>query len=77
MKIAIRVISGTLMCPLSVGAPALIFRGGQYIQTSTVVRIHSVTPRQTRFETLNTQYCLLAPDSPASADTPMSAECAA
>ena len=37
MKKAIRVISGTLMCPLSVGAPALIFRGGQYIQTSTAV----------------------------------------
>ena len=59
-----KVIIGTLMSPLSVGACALILQGGRYIRTSTVVRIHSITPRQVRFETLNTQYCLLVPDAP-------------
>lgn len=77
MKKMTRVIIGTLMSPLSVGACALIFQGGRYMRTSTVVRIHSITPRQVRFETLNTQYCLLAPDSPVSADTPVPAEYAA
>lgn len=72
-----KVIIGTLMSPLSVGACALIFQGGRYIRTSTVVRIHSITPRQVRFETLNTQYCLLVPDAPVSVDTFVSTEYAA
>ena len=72
-----KVIIGTLMSPLSVGACALILQGGRYIRTSTVVRIHSITPRQVRFETLNTQDCRLGPEAPVSVASAVSMEDAA
>lgn len=36
-----------------------------------VIAIHGVTPRQIRFETMNSHYCLLAPSSPVAADVPV------
>ena len=57
----IRIVHGTLMYPLEVGSRA----------TSTVIAIHGVTPQQIRFETMNSQYCLLAPSSPVAADVPV------
>lgn len=36
-----------------------------------VIAIHGVTPRQIRFETMNSHYCLLAPSSPVTADMPV------
>lgn len=77
MKKKVRIIIGTLMWPLTVGECALIFQGERYLRTSTVVRIHSVTSQQIRFETLNTQYCLLPLTAPAAADLPTPVECAA
>lgn len=67
----IRIVHGTLMYPLEVGSRALIFQEGQYIHTSKVIAIHDVTPRQIRFETVNTHYCLLAPPLPATANVPV------
>ena len=64
----IRIVHGTLMYPLEVGSRALIFEEGRYLHTSTVIAIHGVTPRQIRFETMNSHYCLLAPSSPVAAD---------
>lgn len=64
----IRIVHGILMYPLEVGSRALIFEDGRHFHTSTVIAIHGVTPRQIRFETMNSHYCLLAPSSPVSAD---------
>lgn len=67
----IRIVHGTLMYPLEVGSRALIFEEGRYLHTSTVIAIHGVTPRQIRFETMHSHYCLLAPSSPVSVDLPV------
>ena len=67
----IRIVHGTLMYPLEVGSRALIFEEGRYFHTSMVIAIHGVTPRQIRFETMNSHYCLLAPSSPVAADVPV------
>ena len=52
----IRIVHGTLMYPLEVGSRALIFEEGRYFHISTVIAIHGVTPRQIRFETMNSHY---------------------
>ena len=54
-----RTLSGVLLCPLMVGAKAVIFHEGLVTRTSRVVAVHSRTENEIRFETLNTQY--LAP----------------
>ena len=51
----IRIVHGTLLYPLEVGSRALIFEAGRYLHTSKVIAIHGVTPRQIRFETMNSQ----------------------
>ena len=68
----IRIVHGTLLYPLEVGSRALIFEEGRYLHTSKVIAIHGVTPRQIRFETMNSHYCLRAPSSPVAADVPVS-----
>ena len=50
---------------------ARAFLSNRYLHTSTVIAIHGVTPRQIRFETMNSHYCLLAPSSPVAADVPV------
>jgi hypothetical protein len=64
------ILDGVLMCPLTVGSQALIFHQGQYIRTSTVVAIHGIDPEHVRFETKNTNYCLVKPSAPQSAYVP-------
>lgn len=54
-----KTITGTLLRPLAVGAKAVILHQGQVTLTSQVVTIHSRTEDEIRFETLNTEYCLL------------------
>lgn len=66
-----RILRGVLMYPLEVGKRALIFHEGQYIQTTPVQAVHSVDPHLIRFETLNTNYHLLAPLSPQTAAPPL------
>lgn len=50
---------GTLLSELEVGSSAMIASGGQYIRTSTIVAIKSLSPGCVCFETLNTHYTLL------------------
>lgn len=54
-----KTLTGTLLRPLAVGAKAVILHQGQVTLTSRVVEIHSRTEDEIRFETLNTEYCLL------------------
>lgn len=54
-----KTLNGTLLRPLAVGAKAVILHQGQITLTSRVVEIHSQTEDEIRFETLNTEYCLL------------------
>ena len=69
----VKTLRGTLLRPLSVGAKAIILPQGQVTFTSRVVGIHSRTPDGVCFETLNTEYRLLAgPDTePAAGCFPM------
>lgn len=64
---ATRILSGILICPLTVGQRALIIHEGRMIRTTTVVSIGSVSPGRICFETRNTRYFLLAPTAPQSA----------
>lgn len=66
-----RILCGVLMYPLEVGKRALIFHEGRYIKTTHVQEIHSVDPHLIRFETMNTNYHLLAPQSPQTAAPPL------
>lgn len=66
-----RILCGVLMYPLEVGKRALIFHEGRYIKTTPVQVIHGVDPHLIRFETLNTNYHLLAPMSPQTAAPPL------
>lgn len=64
-----KTLSGTLLCPLMVGAKAVIFHEGLVTRTSRVVAVHSRAEDEIRFETLNTQYRLLTgPSSEPAAD---------
>lgn len=66
---ATKTLSGTLLCPLMVGAKAVIFHQGLITRTSRVVAVHSRTADEIRFETLNTEYRLLTgPDCEPAAD---------
>ena len=56
---ATKTLSGTLLCPLMVGAKAVIFHEGLVTRTSRVVAIHGRSEGEVCFETLNTQYRLL------------------
>lgn len=65
-----KTLSGVLLCPLIVGAKAVILHQGQITLTSRVVEIHSRTEDEIRFETLNTEYRLLTgPDREQTADS--------
>lgn len=64
-----KTLSGVLLCPLIVGAKAVIFHEGLVTRTSRVVAVHSRTEGEVRFETLNTEYrLLLGPGSEPAAD---------
>ena len=56
---ALKMMTGTLLRPLAVGAKAVILHQGQVTFTSQVVDIHSRTEDEVRFETKNTHYRLL------------------
>ena len=55
----LKMMTGTLLRPLAVGAKAVILHQGQVTFTSQVVDIHSRTEDEVRFETKNTHYRLL------------------
>ena len=51
-------ITGRLLSPLTVGAPAFIAEPEGMRRTSTVLRMEQVSPEEVRFETHNTNYRL-------------------
>ncbi len=64
-----KTLSGTLLCPLMVGAKAVILHQGLVTRTSRVVAIHSRSKGEVWFETQNTEYRLLTgPDCEPAAD---------
>lgn len=59
MTKAMKILEGVLVRPVTIGASALFFHGSEFIRTSKVVEIQSVTEEEVCFETLNTKYRLL------------------
>ena len=51
-------ITGRLICPLSVGTAAFIAENGGMRRTSRVLSMENISPKEIRFETLNTNYHL-------------------
>lgn len=51
-------ITGWLMCPMTVGAAAVIAEPGGMRRTSTVLQMEQISSVEIRFETRNTNYCL-------------------
>ncbi len=62
---------GNLLSKLEVGSSAMIASNGQYIRTSTIVAIKSLSPGRVCFETLNTHYTLLPEPVPQRAAMPV------
>ena len=56
-------ITGVLMTPITVGAPAFVAIDGNVIRTSTVVAIHTQARTLTVFETRNSIYTLRLTDT--------------
>ncbi len=70
-------LRGTLLCPLTVGACALISRHGLVMRTSRIVAIKSVSAGMVEFETMNTHYTLLPDPIPQTASQPLELSMAA
>lgn len=70
MKKKCTTLSGTLLCPLSVGNCALILHDGKVMRTSRIVAIQSLSPSEVCFETLNTHYTLVPNPAPQAASRP-------
>ena len=52
-------IAGSMILPLAIGQPAVIFeRDGSYRQTTTVLNMKKLSDSVIRFETQNTRYLL-------------------
>lgn len=58
-------ITGVLMMPITVGAPAFVAVDGNVMRTSAVVAIHIQTRALTVFETRNSIYTLRLTDTAA------------
>ncbi len=57
MKIS-KIISGTLLCPITVGEPALIHQHNGLTRTTVVTNVSKISATEIRFETRNTKYVL-------------------
>lgn len=57
MKIS-KIISGTLLCPITVGEPALIHQHNGFTRTTVVTNVSKISATEIRFETKNTKYVL-------------------
>ena len=64
-------LCGRLICPLSIGYPALFSSGGETYRTSRVAVIHRMTAEEAHFETMNTHYHLVLNTDPVEAMFPM------
>lgn len=57
MKIS-KIITGTLLYPITIGEPALIHQHNGLTRTTTVTTVSKITTTEIRFETHNTKYVL-------------------
>lgn len=72
-------LCGTLLCPITIGKPAVFAAEGNLYRTSDVVALHKQTEENIHFETRNTHYHLSMSPFPQAAMSPLPvrlAECA-
>ena len=63
-------LCGTLLCPVTIGKPAVFAAGGTFYRTSAVVALHEQTEDNIHFETRNTHYHLSMSPFPLAAISP-------
>ncbi len=70
-------LCGTLLCPITIGKPALFASEGNFYRTSSVVALHKQTEDNIHFETRNTHYHLSMSPFPLAAMSPLPVRLAA
>ena len=70
-------LCGTLLCPVTIGKPAVFAAGGTFYRTSAVVALHKHTMDEVHFETMNTHYHLSMSPFPLAAMSPLPVRLAA
>lgn len=70
-------LCGTLLCPITIGKPALFASEGNFYRTSIVVAVHKQTEDNIHFETRNTHYHLSMSPFPLAAMSPLPVRLAA
>ncbi len=64
-------LRGMLLCPVTVGKPAVFAAEGNFYRTSSVVALHEQTEDNIHFETKNTHYYLSMSPFPLAAMSPL------
>jgi len=64
-------LCGMLLCPVTVGKPAVFAAEGNFYRTSSVVALHEQTEDNIHFETKNTHYYLSMSPFPLAAMSPL------
>ncbi len=70
-------LCGMLLCPITVGKPAVFAAKGNLYRTSNVVALHEQTENNIHFETRNTHYHLSMSPFPLAATSPLPVRLAA
>lgn len=70
-------LCGMLLCPITVGKPAVFAAEGNIYRTSDVVALHKQTENNIHFETRNTHYHLSMSPFPLAATSPLPVRLAA
>ncbi len=70
-------LCGSLLCPITIGRPAIFASGGKVYHTSRVVALHEQTEENIHFETVNTHYHLSTSPFPLAAMSPLPVRLAA
>ena len=70
-------LCGMLLCPITVGKPAVFTAKGNLYRTSNVVALHELTENNIHFETRNTHYHLSMSPFPLAAMSPLPVRLAA
>lgn len=70
-------LCGQLICPITIGKPAVFAAEGKFYRTSHVVALHKHTMDEIHFETVNTHYHLSMSPFPLAAMSPLPVRLAA
>ncbi len=70
-------LCGQLICPITIGKPAVFAAEGKLYRTSHVVALHKHTMDEIHFETVNTHYHLSMSPFPLAAMSPLPVRLAA